>query len=411
VATRILALLVTLPLLIGYTTSLGAQSVGERVRLVSQNPQGVPVHPADGDNSYVRWQNGTQATIQAIGNWFRVEADDGQEGWVTRRYIFPIDEAEEDASPEDEVLTYTIGTWNLEHLRDGARRGFPESTHGGPSYPPRSDDDYQLIADVITTQLDAKILVLNEINGHAGGQSDELDRLVGHLGDSWEYVLGRSGGSQRVAILYDEDFVQRDTCHEFEIAEQEVEGKDVFARDPLACRFTLLDAGGIAQNDLLVIGLHLASGQQLNDNHNHAMDILRNRLHAAFSDNTFPADERDILIGGDLNASRYDANQENFWSNYDSGTGGFLFATLSPDDGTEYPGTRLAGVPLFPRSQIDYLFASTVERGLREELVQLTGEVHVELLNEGIDAFREHVSDHLPVTVRIRAIADTDVSG
>ena len=409
-STRIFALLISLALLVSVTT-LGAQSVGERVQLVSQNPEGVPVHPTDGGKRYVRWQNGTQATIRALGNWFQVQADDGQQGWVTPRYIFPIDAADEDASPEDELPTYRIGTWNLEYLRDGSWRGFPESTHGGPSYPPRSDSDYQLIADVITTQLDVKILVLNEINGHAGGQSDELDRLVGHLGDSWEYVLGQSGGSQRVAILFDEDFVQRGACDEFEIAELEVEGKDVFARNPLACRFTLLDAAGTAQNDLLVVGLHLASGQYLTDNHNQAMGILRERLHTALLDNTFPSDERDILIGGDLNASRYDNDEENFWSGYDSGTEGLLFTALSPDDGTQYPGTRLAGVPLFPRSQIDYLFASTAERGLGEELVQLMAEVHIELLNGGIDEFREHLSDHLPVTVRIRVTSDTDVTG
>ncbi len=402
-----LFLALAIPLLIGCSQTLVAQSVGDHVQLISQNPQGVPVHPGDGVQSYVRWQNGTRAFIREIQNWFRVEAEDGQTGWVTRRYIFAIEETdEEETPPEDEVLTYTIGTWNLEHLRDGTRRGFPESIHGGPSYPPRADADYAQIADIITTQLDAKILILNEVNGQNTGRSEELDRLVGHLGGTWSYELGASGGHLRLAILFDGAFVRRDTCDEFTVASQEIDGKDIFARDPLACQFTLLDSNGAPQNDLIVVALHLASGQANNNNHNTAMEVLRQALHQAFTANTFPGDERDILIGGDLNASRYDSRQENFWDNYDSG--GFSFTTLAPTDGTEYPGTRLAGVPLFPRSQIDYLIASTVQRGLNDELVQLTGEVHIELLAIGFDEFREHASDHIPVTVSIRVMNDTD---
>lgn len=119
----------------------------------------------------------------------------------------------------------------------------------------------------------------------------------------------------------------------------------------------------------------------------------------------FPSGERDVLLAGDLNASRYDSHQEGFWSNFDPN--GFRFKTLSPEDGTEYPGTRLAGVPLFPRSQIDYLLASGSVGGLTDELVQLVGHVHTELLPANCNDFRRRFSDHLPVTVRIMVILMT----
>jgi hypothetical protein len=87
----------------------------------------------------------------------------------------------------------------------------------------------------------------------------------------------------------------------------------------------------------------------------------------------------------------------------------FQFQTLSPDDDEDYAPTRMAGVPLFPRSKIDYLMGSTRPGGINDELVQLTAEVHTHLLGEGeFDDYREHVSDHLPVTVRVRVVTDDD---
>lgn len=388
-----------------------AQNVGDTVRLESTNSAGVPVHPAAGDQSYFRWPNGTVAVVRAIDpvtRWFRVESSGGV-GWVTKSYltVIPTEPDSEIEAPGNEIQTYVVGTWNLEHLRDGASRGFPENTYGGPSYGPRTNADYQRIALTITSQLFAKILILNEINGRSGStRSDEVDRLLGFLGNNWAYELTTSGRSQRIAILYDTSAVRRDNCTEFTVAEQRIQGKDVFERDPLACMFTFLDDNAQPKNDLMVVALHLASGQALNQNHNAAMTILRDRLHQAFTDGSFPAGERDILIGGDLNASRYDNAQEDFWEGYDNHR--FNFVTLAPRDGTEYPATRLAGVPLYPRSQIDYLIASGTTSGLTEELVQSVAHVHLELITAGFDEFREHVSDHIPVTVRIRVVPDDD---
>jgi hypothetical protein len=66
-----------------------AQVVGGRVRLESQNPQGVPVHPAAGDNNFVRWTNGTIGRIVALDaamGWIQVDSA-GKRGWVTGTYV------------------------------------------------------------------------------------------------------------------------------------------------------------------------------------------------------------------------------------------------------------------------------------------------------------------------------------
>lgn len=403
-----------LTIFLALSGSVAAQQIGDRVRLESTNPDGVPVHPAAGDSSFVRWANGTIGQVSAIDNatgWFKVDSA-GKNGWLTGRYltVIPADpDVPAPAAPTEgtELPTYVVGTWNLEHFHDGQTRGFPENTRHGPSYGDRTTSDYQRIAGIIKAQLSARILVLNEINGRSGtARSDEMDKLLAALGAGWQYELAQSGAAQRIAILFDTSAARKDKCVEISFPPQDIQGKDVFDRDPLACKFTFLAAGGQPKNDLIVVGLHLASGQDFAQNHNEAMRKLRLKLHDLLSDGTFPAGERDIFLGGDLNASRYDNKLEDFWEGYDSG--GFNFVTMSPEDGQEYFPTRLAGVPLLPKSQIDYLVASNQMGGLGGELVQLLGEVHGELLTGGFDDYREHVSDHLPVTARVRVVNDDD---
>ena len=46
---------------------------------------------------------------------------------------------------------------------------------------------------------------------------------------------------------------------------------------------------------------------------------------------------------------------------------------------------------------------------VKDDLVEPTAEVHTQLLGDGyFDDYREHVSDHLPITVRVRVVSDDD---
>lgn len=387
-----------------------AQEVGDTVRLVGPNPDGVPVHPAAGDSSYVRWANGTVGKVlrkDPATGWLEVEAND-QLGWIVRRYLIIVEVSDDVVveNPEAELLSHVIGAWNLEWFHNNKSRGFPETNQGGPSYGPRTDSDYAAIARVITNDLSARLLALSEINGRPGTRnSRELDRLLDFLGPSWQYELSTAGGQQRVALLYDTNAVRKKFALEFVVPRQTVQGEDIFARDPLVGGFWLLDRQGHPQNDFFIVALHLASGQGNERNHNRAMEVLRQRIHAAFAEGTIPAGERDVILAGDLNASAFDNDLENFWTGYDSV---LQFRTLIPEDGSIYPGTRLAGVPLFPSSQIDYILASGLENGALDDIVQWVGHVHTELLVAGPDAFRRQISDHLPVTIRLKVQADDD---
>ena len=414
--TRGFRLLACCGLLLFIVITLGSPSawpqvVGDRVRLV-ERAIGIPGHPVPGNPGVShRFLGGTTVTVTSLDaatSWVQVEDSSGTAAWITRTYIAEV----VPPGPAPSELCYQVGTWNLEHFHNGMSRGFPEYTHGGPTYPSRTPNDLTAIAAAIRDTLGTKILILNEImgeertvEGEIQSRSAELDALVAQLGPSFEYIIARSGGPQRVALLYDTRYVRLNAATEIAVPNTEVQGKDIFARDPLMGHFTFLH-NGQAQNDLLIVGLHLASGQHLNKNHDAAMALLRRKLAEARADGTvLPPGEFDILLGGDLNASKFDDKVEQFFTEMNTGD----WAVLAGDT---YPATRLAGVPLTPKSYLDYVIVTrktATQAGLLgEEIAHPEATVHQELAHGQWDTFRRTFSDHFPVTTCVGVMADND---
>jgi endonuclease/exonuclease/phosphatase family metal-dependent hydrolase len=396
-----------------YLPCLGqpALNEGDCVRLQAFSSLGVPLHPAPGNNGVSgRLGHATVARItdhDAPTDWFEITAGNSV-GWIIRRYIdepVPCEPA-----PGADALTYVVGSWNLEHFHEGASRGFPENTRGGPTFPARTQADYETIAALIET-IEAKILVLEEIfaeeivvDAETDVRSAELDRLISILGSAnYDYVIGESGGSQHIAILYDQRAARLNEACETDFPRIQVQGKNLFDRQPLMAHFTLLE-NGQDRNDLVVVGVHLASGQQNNRNHDRAIEMLLDELDEARTEDwCVPGDENDILITGDFNASRFDVTHEDFWDEMESESWDVL-----ADSSATYSPTRLAGVPLEPRSIIDYVIVSSGSRGLDGEEVDTDeATVHVDLVGQP-EAFRRQASDHIPVTVQVRVMEDTD---
>jgi hypothetical protein len=249
----------------------------------------------------------------------------------------------------------------------------------------------------------ARLLTLQEINGRgtSGTTSDEMDELIAALGGSYRYQVARSGNTQRVAFLWDEEFVRINQIFEINIPNQEIQNSDIFARNPFLVHATLLESGQ-PRNDFIFVGLHLASGQHLTQNHDAAMDRLIAELNSLEGSNAvFPAGEEDILIGGDLNASWYDTNVEEFFSELKS-NGWRVMAR----QGNGYPSTRVNG------SQIDYLIATHQTgsfRGLiRDEIEDDEAIVFQGLAWNGRFRYRDVYSDHFPVTTCVTIREDTD---
>lgn len=383
---------------------------GDRVQLV-ERAIGIPGHPDAGNRAVShRFPSQTIVTIQAIDEettWLQVVTQSDVSAWIIPAYV---DQIIANTRPPADVC-YVVGTWNLEHFHSYKKRGFPENTKGGPTYDPRTPNEMAAIASVIRDALQAKILVLNEINGEerqtaegAEPYSPELDVLLSYLGPTYDYVLTTSGGNQRVAMLYDTRFVHLKAATEVPVPRIEIQGSDVFARDPLVGSFSFLH-NGQPQNDFVVVGLHLASGQHRTRNHDQAMGILLNELDVLRQDGIIiPDQEYDLILAGDLNASRYDSKKEEFFEILDAG----LWKVLADE---VYPGTRLAGVPLEPRSKIDYLIVTRVDdkNGLLGDEISIpVAKVHQDLGAGEWSLFRQMFSDHFPVTTCVKVGEDTD---
>jgi len=301
-----------------------------------------------------------------------------------------------------------VGTWNLEFLHQSRSRGFPELLDGGPIYGPRVDADYRAIADVIARGLDAVILVLNEVNsqpptGSPSGSpvSAEIEHLRNYLGAHYAYVISQSGGSQHVAILWDQRRARLDTVFELTYPTILVQGKDVLPRDPLVARFTLL-ADGMDQNDLVIVGLHLASGKANHRNHDSALALLVDTLEAlVHSTHEMLGGEMDVMLAGDFNFDLYDDHREAYVERMELGRWDVLA-------NRDYLCTRLGGVPLQPDSRLDYVICTDAMRGSRALINRSMAQVHQDDAGYDFDRYRQIYSDHFPVSVRVRLAPDDD---
>ena len=377
---------------------------GDRVQLAAQHPAGVPVRDQPADAQYYRWPDKTEGVVVGSqANYVQVEVG-AKRGWILGKYLISLAAPSEEGT---EIATLTVGAWNLEHFHDGEVRGFPEFM-GSNAFPTRTPGDYEKIAEAIRDRIGTAVIMLSEIAGVPGQRTSlELERLKALLGPTWKYAIGSTGGingAQRVAILYDDARVEALSIDEIAVPREDVGGDDIFNRDPLVGYFRVRRSGGPPATDFLAVALHLASGQDNVANHNRAMERFRTELHAYCQSRPALQNEKDILVGGDLNASRYDNKREDFWVNFDSV--GYRFTTLSPEDGDAYLASRLKGNPPFPGSQIDYLFASAQLLG---SLTLPVATVHHELVPSGdFMMYRRNYSDHFPVTVSIIVGNDTD---
>lgn len=407
----------------GLLAPASGQSPGDTVRVQTDRPEvGVPIHRQCGVTStkQERLAHGSLVKILEVctthPTWFLVEQGEVS-GWMVRRYIDQAF-APAPASPSEA----RIATWNLEHCRDNATRGFPEYT-GNAAFPPRTPADYAIMGETIRT-LGLGLLILQEIGGV--DSSDEegfvssscLQQLCDALAPaSFRYAVASTGGGQRIAFLYDTDaFFLNWTCEPQLSDEPRVDGARLFARQPFLGYFTAL-RDGQEMNDFIAIGVHLASGQDKVKNHSLAMERIVEWIDAERSAaNCVPTDEYDILIAGDFNSNRFGPRIATFWSSMEVAG----WKTLAGSKET-YSATRLSGKPPRPReSRIDYIIVSALPGGLfGEEILEHRATIHTELLGD-CDApvsdpvddcglrFRRHQSDHQPVSVLMKIIPDND---
>ena len=412
--------------LVGINIPIHAQSpqIGSVVTVQSSNSKGVPGHKQlGGGTGFDRIPNGTACKVTKLGapvkkRWIQVAFGD-KRPWIITKYVASVAAGTDNPAPTPSTNSYVIGCWNLEHFGLTSTRGFPENTRGGPTYPMRDAASYRKIANTISQKLNAQLLLLSEIKGEnivedgdTLARSESLDRLLRELPNSYDYTIGYAGGKQRLAFLYNTNTVEVHEVLEFQVLNKQVQGKGTFDRKPLAAYVTL-KSGTTNRNDLVIVGVHLASGQRNNKNHDAAMKEVRRQIKGLQAQGDLGGSkEQDILIMGDFNANMFQAPIEQFFLTMDDtpDTANGFWDVLAGDN---YPVTRLSGTPLKLRSStIDYIissrFGGTLKGLVGEEITAKSATVHTELLPTNRETFRKLQSDHLPVTIRVKVMADTD---
>lgn len=140
------------------------------------------------------------------------------------------------------------------------------------------------------------------------------------------------------------------------------------------------------------------------------LDLLLGELGSSFkfrlsktggANDVLPTSEKDILIGGDMNASWYNRYPGEFFEHWNQDGWVVMAKEKRP-----YPPTRVNG------SQIDYLIATdgfdTKDGLVKEEIQDNEAVVHLGLAADGRFHYRDVYSDHFPVTTCINVVSDSD---
>lgn len=170
-----------------------------------------------------------------------------------------------------------VVTWNIRFFHD------------------RDPNREKMIASILAS-LNADIIVLQEILDNSLYQV--TDMLKRKKAGYYQTVYGTTGGNQRIAMMYDLDFIRaKDEIIEIykkgEILASD--GRDVFPRLPLLGRFTGLTAG--TPFDFQLLGVHLKSqrgggGEQRQ---------LAAKNLAAWLEQDAPKYDADVIVMGDWN--------------------------------------------------------------------------------------------------------------
>lgn len=217
----------------------------------------------------------------------------------------------------------TVTSWNIEHLGSEGRGfggGFGGSGSraippGPPELPMRTDAQLVDIAKFIRDDLKSDVLALQEIaiNGQRAGRSTskQLDKIVKEIestGGDWAYYLSpveavpakkTAPSNEHLAFLWNRKRIRLLNAFEIDVVNQELCGKALFDRKPIVGYFESIRADGKPGNDFALVNVHMASGQNNDENHFIAMTIIEFELSRQLGIHTITESDRIIL--GDFN--------------------------------------------------------------------------------------------------------------
>ncbi|MCW3807057.1 endonuclease/exonuclease/phosphatase family protein [Plebeiibacterium marinum] len=205
--------------------------------------------------------------------------------------------------------TLRIATWNIEHL-GSAGRGFPEIKK---QLPARTSSDFQMIAALIKDTLTLDIVAVQEISitgfKSETAYSKELYQIISYLGSDWKYYLAKIDTTEREtemqnAFIYNTNSAHLSKVFEMNINDFKVGAKSIFDRVPLVGYFKATNPK-VKNEDFLIVNLHLASGQDNDENHIVAMIMVEQNLNEELKAHGISTREYDRIILGDFNDNPY----------------------------------------------------------------------------------------------------------
>jgi hypothetical protein len=342
--------------------------------------------------------------------------------------------------------TYVIGAWNLQTFSHNLPRVYEDR-----EFPERSQTDYDYIAQRIR-DLDVKILLIEEVytrgrgplldvssrtDGEGTGQirreSEPLVGLLDALGriDGAPRYQSRFGGSRRKARPNEFEVVIYDPTAATLLAT--CVGK-AFKGDlaPVFFHFQLKKSGR-AMNDLVVVGINLPEeGEDDPLRHDDAIQHIIRQFaelkkppagidYSRRSEACIPADEEDLailgVVGRDISLSTEDTSVR---------VSTIRKLVEQPDlallDSNDYEESQYAENPPVAKRRHDFVIVSKLagcakynfdkgkpRRGLGgEEVALCPADIRNDVATPDPWTYIRRGSDHLPVTMRVKLMRDTD---
>lgn len=302
-----------------------------------------------------------------------------------------------------------LTTWNVEHLGTEGR-GFGGG-YGAGDLSLRTETQLRSIGRLIRDEVGSHVVALQEIGIRSGvaarPRSDELDVIASEMGTSWRYYLppaadDHDSDSMYVAFLWNSDVVRAIELFPLSVPNYFLAGKNLFDRTPIVGYFEALD-GDITRNDFLVVNVHLASGQDFDENHLIAMTLIEHSLHHALIERR--VSESDRIILGDFN--------DNPYAMYDSGT---RIHTDALYRHMEHKGYDNFVTPGFHATRMNDALTSVIDHVLVNDSAQRhvvqTDTALIYLPPNGpasYSGWRQTYSDHFPISIDIEMGRDDDV--
>lgn len=284
--------------------------------------------------------------------------------------------AQRDTRPvaETENSVVRVGTWNLEHF--------------GNRKPPRTAAQIEMLGAFIRS-LRVDVLAVQEVNG-----AEPLETLCAEIGPSWRFVVGSTGGFRGEPTRIAVGFLWNDATVELVHAEDMLHlpsqaGEiSIFHRKPVNAVFRA--RGTRPGIDFRAITVHLKASRGPKNEAKRSAEVAALAEYLETLRKTAGEDD-DVFVLGDFNHTYAAPAHEKF-------TEDRSIRYLRPASGS--PRT----IVHFPEP-IDHVAVTT---GMADVLSGAHVTVHADVADQDLDAWRATYSDHIPVTVDLRAGPDQD---